>query len=278
MSQSVRKKSPQHRRRSLGVTGGLHLEHAGKRFLSDTRIALLESIDRHGSISQAAKAAGLSYKGAWDAVDAMNNLAEQPLVLRATGGQHGGGSQLTDYGRHVVQLYRQLQSGHQRVLTRMQAEIHDPQRLGEVLQVLALRTSARNQFRGVVKTVRKGAVNADVILALGDGLEIFANITNEAVAELQLRRGRPAIALIKSSFVLLSPELDLRISARNRLPGVVASVTRGAVNSEVKLQLAGGRTIVAIVTAASLAELRLRKGSPCCALIKSSHVLIAVTD
>jgi molybdate transport system regulatory protein len=38
-----------------------------------------------------------------------------------------------------------------------------------------MKTSARNQFRGTVKFVRKGAVNADVILDLGDGLEIFAN-------------------------------------------------------------------------------------------------------
>jgi molybdate transport system regulatory protein len=58
----------------------------------------------------------------------------------------------------------------------------------------------------VVKTVRKGAVNADVILELGDGLKIFANITNEAVTELGLKRGRKAVALIKSSFVLLSTD------------------------------------------------------------------------
>jgi molybdate transport system regulatory protein len=275
MSKSSKKQSPAS---SLGVAGRLHLERAGQRFLSGKRIDLLESIDRLGSITQAAKAVGLSYKGAWDAVDAMNNLAEQPLVLRATGGQHGGGSRLTDYGRQVAALYRQLQSGHERVLTRMQADIPDPQRLTDLLQVLTLRTSARNQLRGVVKTIRKGAVNADVVLDVGDGLEIFANITNESVRELGLRRGRPAVALIKSSFVLLSPDLHIRISARNRLPGIVSSITRGAVNSEVKLQLAGGRTLFAIVTADGLKELQLRKGSPCCALIKSSHVLIAVND
>src|SRR3974390_1903978 len=224
----------------LGVRGGLSLEHKGRSFLSGHRIELLESIDEHGSITRAASAVGLSYKGAWDAVDAMNNLADKPLVLRATGGQHGGGSQLTEYGRQVVQLYRQLESGHRRVLTKMQAEIHDPKRLEGLLKVLTLKTSARNQLRGVVKTVRKGAVNADVILDLGDGLEIFANITNAAVDELQLKLGREAVALIKSSFVLLSPDSNLRISARNRLSGTITSITRGAVNSEVKLLLAGG--------------------------------------
>jgi molybdate transport repressor ModE-like protein len=61
----------------------------------------LEAIDRRGSISQAAKDVDLSYKAAWDAVDAMNNLAEQPLLIRAIGGQHGGGSYLTAHGREA---------------------------------------------------------------------------------------------------------------------------------------------------------------------------------
>lgn len=69
-----------------------------------------------------------------------------------------------------------------------------------------MKTSARNQFRGRVRQVRRGAVNADVILELADGLEIFADVTNEAVDELQLAPGSAAIALIKASFVLLAVE------------------------------------------------------------------------
>lgn len=137
-------------------------------------------------------------------------------------------------------------------------------------------TSARNQYRGRVRQVRKGAVNADVILELGDGLDIFANITNEAVDELQLAPGREAVALIKASFVLLSPDRNVRISARNRLPGQVSAVVPGSVNSEVKLQLPGGRMLTAIVTNEGLQDLALTTGSHCVALIKASHVLLAV--
>jgi molybdate transport system regulatory protein len=50
------------------------------------------------------------------------------------------------------------------------------------------------------------------------------------------------------------------------------------VNSEVKVQLAGGRTLVAIVTDDGLKELGLKPGNVCCAVIKASHVLIAVND
>ncbi len=262
----------------MAVSGGLWLDNKGQSFLGGKRIALLESIDQHGSITHAAKAIDMSYKGAWDAVDAMNNLADKPLVIRATGGAHGGGTRLTDYGKQVVLLYRKLESGHRKILTRMEADIHDADRLNDLIKAIAMKTSARNQLRGVVKAVKKGAVNADVVLAVGDGLEVFANITNDSVVELGLKKSREAMALIKSSFVLLSTDTNPRISARNRLTGTVASIARGAVNSEVKLRLAGNRTLVAIVTNEGLKELGLKSGSPCCAIINASHVLIAVND
>jgi len=141
-----------------------------------------------------------------------------------------------------------------------------------------MRISARNQFRGRVRSVHRGAVNADVVLDLGNGLEIFANITNEAVDELQLDAGRDAIALIKASFVLLSPDQNIRISARNRLAGIVAQVIPGAVNSEIKIKLPGGRVLTAIVTNEGWQELGLTQGNSCLALIKASHVLLAVPD
>ena len=51
-------------------------------FFGDVRVRLLEAIERLGSLSKAAKSLPLSYKAAWDALDGMNNLAEQPLVVR----------------------------------------------------------------------------------------------------------------------------------------------------------------------------------------------------
>jgi molybdate transport system regulatory protein len=141
-----------------------------------------------------------------------------------------------------------------------------------------MKTSARNQFRGTVKAVQKGAVNADVILELGDGLDIFANITTEAVDDLGLAPGRSALALIKSSSILLSPDPGIRISARNRLPGTVKQVITGTVNAEIKIACAGSRMLNAIITIEALKELGLTVGLPCTALIKASHVLLAVDD
>jgi len=141
-----------------------------------------------------------------------------------------------------------------------------------------MKISARNQFPGHIKKVQKGAVNSDVILDIGDGLEIFASITNVAVVELALAPGTPAVAVIKSSFVLLSPDSDVKISARNRLNGTISAILPGSVNTEVKVELAGGRILTAIITIEGLKELGLTVGSTCTALIKASHVLIAVDD
>jgi molybdate transport repressor ModE-like protein len=60
------------------------------------RIRLLEAVGREGSISGAARAVGLSYKAAWDAIDALNGLFGGPLVEARSGGLHGGGAHLTD--------------------------------------------------------------------------------------------------------------------------------------------------------------------------------------
>ena len=256
-----------------GLRAGRNRAH-----LSANRIELLERIDSLGSITRAAQDVGLSYKAAWDAVDAMSNLADRPLMIRATGGRHGGGSQLTAHGRELVRLYRLLQGGYQRLLAQMQAQVHDFDKLNELIKAITMKTSARNQLRGTVKDRAQGRRQCRRHSGIGDGLEIFANITNEAVEDLGLKPGRAAVALIKASFILLAADPDIRVSARNRLRGTVTEVIPGAVNCEIKLRLAGDRVLTAIITSDALKELGLVKGAAFTALIKASHILIAVNE
>lgn len=70
---------------------------------------LLEAIDRAGSISGAARDMGMSYKRAWDLVETMNRCFRQSLVATATGGSHGGGARVTDFGREVLRRYREME-------------------------------------------------------------------------------------------------------------------------------------------------------------------------
>jgi molybdate transport system regulatory protein len=71
---------------------------------------LLEAIIKHGSISGAGRALGMSYRRTWLLVDAMNRCWEKPLVGTAAGGSHGGGAQVTPFGHEVLEQYRALQA------------------------------------------------------------------------------------------------------------------------------------------------------------------------
>lgn len=140
-----------------------------------------------------------------------------------------------------------------------------------------MKTSARNELAGSVKKLTAGTVDTEVVLDIGGGDEIVAMITKTSAESLGLRLGIPAYALIKASWVILTPVDEIRTSARNRLRGVVEGVETGALNSEVTLVLPGGKRLSAVITNDSLRALDIRIGIPVSALIKASHVIVAVT-
>jgi molybdate transport system regulatory protein len=78
--------------------------------LGPGKVDLLESINKEGSISQAARQSHLSYRRAWDMVDTMNRCFKKPLVISATGGKGGGGAGLTPLGKKVIAIYREMES------------------------------------------------------------------------------------------------------------------------------------------------------------------------
>lgn len=254
-------------------------------FLGDTRIRLLEAIEQQGSISQAAKHVPLSYKAAWDAVDAMNNLSEQPLVERSAGGRQGGGTRLTDHGRRLVALYRAVEAEYQAALDRLVGQMEGAEGgasvrgFQQLLRRMALRTSARNQLACTVSGVREGEVDYEVFLRL-DGevpaLELKAIITRESAQTLGIAIGVQVLALIKSSSVMLLTDERQRISADNQLWGEITRIHAGPVNSEVKVDIGHGRTMVCVVTHESVEQLGLGEGSRVAAVFQASNVILCV--
>lgn len=69
----------------------------------------------------------------------------------------------------------------------------------------------------------------------------------------------------------------MHTSARNEFSGTVNAVTKGAVNAEVVLDIGGGKRLVAIVTNESIQSLGLKAGARACALVKASHIILAVS-
>jgi molybdate transport system regulatory protein len=245
--------------------------------VSDDRIRLLDAVDSHGSISAAARAVGMTYKAAWDAIAALNNLAERPLVEARTGGRTGGGAALTDDGRELLASAKWFQAElHRLVQASVAHETTDG--FSPILTWSPLmKTSARNMLRCTVADIHPGAVNAEIILTVANGSSLVAIITNESVTNLGLRAGKEVFALIKSSFVLLAPEGETgRTSARNVIPGTVVQHEEGAVNNEIVLDIGGGKTIAAIITKGSAEALGFKVGDKVCALIKASHIILAV--
>ena len=249
--------------------------------VGEDRFRLLEAIDQHGSISAAAKAVGLSYRGAWDAVNALNNLFPQSLVLARPGGKHGGGAEVTAEGKRAIATHRLLSEKLSNVLAELDLSLSeqtdDASSVSSSLWSLTMKTSARNVYHGVVSEVNCGAVNAEIVLNISATTALVIIITIKSAVALGLHPGREAFALIKASTPILMPDVvSIRTSARNRLRGTVVSVEPGAVNSEVIMDIGNGKTLVTIVTNDSAEALDFKPGDQLCALIKSSQIILSV--
>jgi molybdopterin-binding protein len=70
----------------------------------------------------------------------------------------------------------------------------------------------------------------------------------------------------------------MKLSARNILKGKVVEVVKGAVNSEVTIELPGGEKLVSVITNTSVASLGLSKGKAAYAVIKASSIMVAVDE
>ena len=87
----------------------------------------------------------ISYKTAWDRINAMNNMSDKPLVLRSVGGYHGGGTTLTEVGQEIVQGFQVLQNEHKAFVNQLGEKLSTIRDLTSFIKNTPLITSARNQ-------------------------------------------------------------------------------------------------------------------------------------
>ncbi|WP_268798337.1 TOBE domain-containing protein [Pseudomonas huanghezhanensis] len=217
------------------------------------RIALLAHIAEQGSITRAAKSAGLSYKAAWDAIDELNNLAEKPLVERSVGGRGGGGAKLSAEGERVLRLYQRLQALQAQLLDSAE-ESSDLALLGRLM----LRTSARNQLHGRVERMTRHGRNDLIDLRLAGDLSVQAQITHDSSERLELDVGTDVFALIKAGWLeLLAPD-DEVTNGNNCLMGQIEEVLDAPDGpSEVRIVLPSGQTLCALAEPEQLKALDL---------------------
>ena len=249
----------------------LHLDAALGHDATDKRIDVLRRIGAAGSISEAARGAGISYKAAWQAIETLSNLAGMPLVERVVGGSGGGGAQLTAAGHRVLRAFDLLAAARQAVLAQLddEAGLSAPS-LG--LAALGPRTSMRNQLPCVVADVSPSGAALRVELALSDGTRLASRITHESAQLLDLTTGKSVLALCKATAVSVSRAGPER-GAHNVLGGRVIRVSGDADTAEVSFELDCGLSMVGFASAAEA----LKVGEACAGRIDDSAVVIALS-
>jgi molybdate transport system regulatory protein len=263
--------------RSLpGAIDSLLAWRAGGRLLiGRERIALLEAVMEHKSITKAAEKTGFSYKTAWDAVNAINNLLPRPAFVTRTGGSHGGGAEVTDEGRRLILTFRLLEEKLGRISTAIAAEglEHDQDLL---FWGLGLKLSVRNALFCKIVKITRAPINIEVKLEVSPGLIVTTVVTNASVDELGLVPGSRCVAMVNASSVMLAQKDSApRISARNKIAGTVVHRTDDGADSEVTIDVGGGKTITAVVTRAGADEAGAMTGAQVLAIFKTSHVILA---
>ena len=194
-------------------------------FADPRRIELLRQIKQIGSINQAAKLAGVSYKTAWDNIDAMTKISPKPLL------EQGGGTQLTSYAERLLQLYDLLQHTQKRAFDILHEENIPLDNALVATAKSSLKTSARNQLFGKVSGLKqKGALVWVDVNIEGMNEPICAVITEKSSKRLELTLGREVMLLIKAPWI----KLNAQPTGLNDFMGKIVTVEQNEVIIEMQ--------------------------------------------
>ncbi|AOF52310.1 molybdenum-dependent transcriptional regulator [Rodentibacter caecimuris] len=176
-------------------------------FIDPKRVRLLKEIQQCGSINQAAKNAKVSYKSAWDHLEAMNKLSPSPLLKRNTGGKNGGGTSLTSYAERLLQLYDLLEKTQEHAFKILQDESVPLDSLLTATARFSLQSSARNQLFG--KVARQRMMDTRCIVDVNvEGLPIplQVSITTKSASRLKLMTEKEVMLMCKAPWVKMTKQ------------------------------------------------------------------------
>jgi molybdate transport system regulatory protein len=123
------------------------------------------------------------------------------------------------------------------------------------------KTSARNSFFGKIQNIQQGDIQTRVTLSTTGGHSVTTVITNDSVERLGLKEGLLVTAEVKAPWVILQKcNEEPACSAENRFNGVIASITRGKVNTEYAVRISDGTELCAVVSTAGSRHLNLSEG------------------
>ncbi|MDD5156933.1 TOBE domain-containing protein [Sulfurimonas sp.] len=258
----------------MKIDGRFWLTKDGQSFLGLGRIELLERIDKTGSILAAAKEMKMSYKAAWERINGMNALADQPLIERMTGGKGGGGTKLTLYAHELIATFYRLNELHHQFIDRFSEAGDNPEHLAQILSRTFLTTSARNQLPCSLQNIQLNGLYSTLTLSLNGTDTLLSTITTKSVENMGLAVGCTLYAIIKSSDITVVSSQSNLDDTNNILYGTIESINGVEKNREIILRLKGGTQLVALERQPSVCDLKV--GSQACAIISPMHIIIGI--
>ncbi len=161
--------------------------------LGDGGAAILEAIEKFGSIGKAAEKLGMSYKYVWDYLANIEKEYGKPVVETYRGGKKGGGgAKLTEEGRKLLSEFRRVKL-----------------KLTEAVKNTAYRgieesLSARNRLKGVVESLKEEGLTVEAKIKVKTPTTLTVILTKEAVETLNLKVGSKVEALIKATGIMIA--------------------------------------------------------------------------
>ena len=243
---------------------------------TDKRIEILKSIREFGSISQAAREVGVSYKAAWQAVDTLSNLAGVPLLEKLVGGAGGGGASLSQAGENLLLAAASLQKVRREAFEKMESSSLEESAISS-LKGLHVRTSMRNQLpcELVSLSPKHGALRAG--LRLSNGVKVFALITKESAQLMGLDKGMGLLALLKATAVRVAPVLALTEGFNVLVASVVRAPPRGRAG-EVALSITPELRIVGFCSSGTVLGMSVSVGQRAMVMFEESSLVIALRE
>ena len=233
---------------------------------------MLRKIGETGSISQAARETGISYKAAWQAIDTLTNLTGVSLVEKVVGGVGGGGAKLTDAGSRLLEIASVLEKNRQEVLSRFQEDKADT--LDTRFSRLSIRTSMRNYLPCRVKGLKMSGQIVRVCLQVHENMSVLvARITRTSAELLALKPGMAVLAMCKATAVKVFDEVDSGdLSVANQFQGTVTRVSEGEKEDEVTIELLPGLQLVGFASSSK----HITTGMQILASVDESAVVVAL--
>ena len=239
---------------------------------ADKRIEVLRKIGETGSISQAAREAGISYKAAWQAIDTLTNLTGVSLVEKIVGGIGGGGAKLTDEGLQLLRIAGALEKKRQEVLDEFREEKIDA--IDARFSRLSIRTSMRNYLPCRVKGLKMSGQIVRVCLEVHESMAVLvARITRTSAELLALKPGLAVVAMCKATAVRVSGEArSSGLSTANQFQGTVSRISKGEKEDEITIELFPGLQLVGFASAGE----EIETGGQIQASVDESAVVVAL--